>query len=316
MSTSFSGRVTVTGASSFVGCHLAAAFAAAGNDVTAIHFRAADEYEPLRRARLDHAASKSRLYQLDLRDHEAAARYVATAKPDLWIHHIGYTENYTRPDFDWIDALETTARPLAALYPAFADIGTRVIVTGTDQEYGAGDRPNREDDPCQPIAPYGLSKLAETLAARQLAAAHQVPTRIARVYIPFGPLDNPQKLLPQVIEALRAGRSISLSAGTQERDFIGVGDVCEGYLALARDMDRTLIDIFNISSGVPTSVRRLLETVCDVMNADRSLLKFGERPMRSVEPPLSCGANDKARDLLHWQPRALAEAIAADLIAD
>jgi len=311
----FSGRVAVTGASSFVGCHLAAAFAGGGAEVAAIHSRELDAYDPIRRKRVEHACTDTELVRLDIRDGDAAASFLRDFGPDIWIHHVGYTDNYTSPDFDWIGALDTTAQPLATLYEIFAETGTKVIVSGTDQEYGAASDVNREDDPCLPVTPYGLSKLSETLAARQLAARFSVPTRIARVYIPFGKMDNPKKLLPQVVEALAAGRKMDLSAGTQRRDFVGVADLCRGYLALANDMDRAAIDVFNIASGVPVSLRELLETLCKEMNADPALLNFGAMPMRPGEPPLSAASIDKAKRLLGFAPRPLGRALAEDLLA-
>lgn len=308
-------RTVVTGASSFIGTHLVRAFADGGYEVVAVHSRPLDSYGALRRARLDHAAGFARLIQLDLRDHDAAVGLVKAENPDLWIHHVGDTANYTRPDYDWIGVLETTARPLASLYPAFREAGTAVIVTGTDQEYGAAEDINREDDPCRPNTPYGLSKLAETAAARQLSRFHQVPTRIARLYIPFGRFDNPRKLLPQVIDALGAGSPMDLSAGEQRRDFMGVADVCRAYLALAGDMGRTVFDLFNISSGEPIRLRTLLEVLCREMGADEALLRFGEIPMRPGEPPLSAGDAAKARAVLGWRARPLQQAIAEDLLA-
>ena len=280
-----------------------------------MHTGALGDYDALRRARLDHAATVARLVRNDLRDRESTLALVEKEAPALWVHHVGYTTNYTQPDFDWIGALETTALPLSFLYPVFRECGASVIVTGTDQEYGASDHLNREEDVCRPNTPYGLSKLAEGAAARQLSLLHAVPTRLARVYLPFGRLDNPRKLLPQLIEALREGRTMDLSAGEQRRDFLGIADLCAAYIALANDMGRTMFDIFNVSSGEPTQLRTLLETLSDEMGADRALLNFGALPMRPGEPPLSCGDASKARDLLGWQARPLARAISEDLLA-
>lgn len=108
---------------------------------------------------------------------------------------------------------------------------------------------------------------------------------------------------------------MDLSAGEQRRDFLGIADLCAAYVALAGDMNRTLFDVFNMSSGEPTRLRTLLETLCDEMGADRGLLKFGALPMRPGEPPLSCGDASKARDLLGWQARPLGRAIAEDLLS-
>jgi len=117
------------------------------------------------------------------------------------------------------------------------------------------------------------------------------------------------------MEALREGRTMVLSAGEQMRDFLGIADLCAAYIALANDMGRTMFDIFNVSSGEPTQLRTLLETLSDEMGADRALLNFGALPMRPGEPPLSCGDASKARDLLGWQARPLARAISEDLLA-
>jgi GDP-4-dehydro-6-deoxy-D-mannose reductase len=306
----------VTGASSFVGAHLARAFGVAGYDVAAVHSRAFGDYDRTRQKRLEHAASGARLVRLDLRDNDAAGNLVAVERPDIWIHHVGDGASYAKPDYDWIGILKLTARPLESLYPAFRETGTAVIVTGTDQEYGSNGNLSREADPCRPDTPYGLAKLVETLTARRLSMLHDVPTRVARVFLPFGRLDDPAKLVPQVIEALLAGKPIDLSAGNQKRDFIGVADVCRAYLALAGDMNRTVFDIFNISSGAPTPLRTLLMALAGKIGADKSLLNFGAIPMRPGEPPFSAGDASKARDILGWKPRPLAEALDENLPAE
>ena len=91
-------RVIITGASSFVGAHLVAAFANAGYDVAAMHTKDPDDYDAVRRARLDHAAKGARLVRNDLRDREATLDLVAGEAPSLWVHHVGNTANYTSPD--------------------------------------------------------------------------------------------------------------------------------------------------------------------------------------------------------------------------
>ncbi len=118
--------------------------------------------------------------------------------PSLWIQHAGFARGYGSLDFDLDHGHLINVAPLTQLYSALRGSRCGVIVTGSSAEYAAADSGNRESDACAPDTPYGLSKFAETLRARQLAAQHDVSTRVARLYIPFGARDNPQKLLVQV----------------------------------------------------------------------------------------------------------------------
>ncbi len=300
------GRVVVTGISSFVGFHLARAFAGSGWEVVATHSRPLDSYVGIQRLRLGRVAPVARTEALDLRDAGAVAALVARERPSLWVHHGGHAVAYASPDYDLTESLAVNLAPLAGLYRALADAGCGgVLVTGSSAEYSAAESANCEDDACWPDTPYGLSKLAETLAARQHCLRFGVPTRVARLYIPFGPLDNPAKLLAQAVEALAAGRKLDLSPCLQRRDFIGVEDVARGTLALAGDCGRGGFDLFNLCSGTATPLRDLLLGLARRMGADPGLLRFGAIPMRPGEPATSYGANAKACDRLGWVPNSL-----------
>ncbi|PIW30993.1 MAG: hypothetical protein COW30_00815 [Rhodospirillales bacterium CG15_BIG_FIL_POST_REV_8_21_14_020_66_15] len=307
-------RVIVTGTSTFVGCHLAHAFARAGHTVTATHRRPRGDYDGIRAERLAFAGARAALLRLDITDAAAVASLAARAAPQVWIHHVGYAD-YASPDFDPVKAAEVSVAPLDAVYRAMSETGGGVIVTGSNAEYPDGPGPDREDAGGIPSSPYGRAKLAETDRARDLAERTGVPTRVGRVYIPFGRLDNPAKLLAQVMDGLRHGRPVDLSACSQRRDFIGVADVCRAWLALAADLARGGFDIFNVCSGEATELRDLLDRLAAMMGAEPSLLRFGARPMRPGEPPVSFGDNAKARRLLDWSPRPLDQALAADLLA-
>tara|TARA_R110000782_G_scaffold6616_2_gene22728 strand:+ start:47 stop:1006 length:960 start_codon:yes stop_codon:yes gene_type:complete len=304
----------VTGTSSFVGAHLARAFADAGYAVTATHSRPRDGYDGIRAQRLDFAAQSAALAQLDVTDETAVKALARRVRPTLWVHHAGHAADYASPDYDAERGRAVNVQPLDAIFAAMSDSGGGVIITGSSAEYPSSDDANHEDDTGQPETPYGLSKRAETVRARDLAARTGVPTRIGRLYIPFGILDHPAKLLAQVISGLRAGTPVDLSPCTQRRDFIGVGDVTDAWLKMARDLARGGFDVFNICSGEATELRALLLAVADALGADDRLLRFGARPMRPGEPPVSFGDNTKAGRMLDWSPRALDVALREDLI--
>lgn len=302
------GKVVVTGVTSFVGIHLARTFAAAGWEVVATHSRPFPAYDGIQMLRL--AALPSRSEILDLRDADAVASFVAAERPDLWIHHAGHATNYGSLDYDLMGSLAVNAAPLPGLYRALAEVGCRgVLISGSSMEYASSDQPNRETDVCWPDTPYGLSKLAETLASRQQSLRFGVPTRVARIYIPFGALDNPKKLLAQVVEGLRRNEPVPLSPCTQSRDFIGVSDLAIGYLSLAADLDRGGFDVVNLCSGIAMPLAALLTALAGRLGADPALLQFGAIPMRPGEPAVSVGDPAKARALMGWSARNPVDAL-------
>ncbi|MAO55497.1 MAG: hypothetical protein CMM61_07345 [Rhodospirillaceae bacterium] len=307
--------IVVTGTSSFVGAHLADAFARTGHRVTATHSRPRAGYDGVRADRLAHAeAGGAILTELDITDGGAVRALVDRFAPDIWIHHAGHAVDYASLSYDQALGDSVNVAPLDAIFRALAGSRGGVIVTGSSAEYAASDRANREDETEAPEMPYGRSKKSETERARELSAATGVPCRVGRLYIPFGRLDHPGKLLAQAMDGLAAGQHIDLSPCTQRRDFIGVGDVCTGWAAMAGDLARGGFDIFNICSGGATELKTLLVEIANAMDADTALLRFGARGMRPGEAPVSFGNNSKANALLNWSPRPLAQALREDLL--
>jgi nucleoside-diphosphate-sugar epimerase len=308
--------VVVTGVTSFVGLHLALDHVRRRNRVVAVTSRPRSAYQGIRARRLQELDGKVEFAQTDLRDPAAIASLVDRVAPALWLHHAGFAEAYASLDYDLAAGFAINVAPLGHLYQSLAGSSCGVIVTGSSAEYSASDEANAEDDVCWPDTPYGVAKLAETLRAQQLAARHGVPTRVVRLYIPFGAFDNPEKLLAQVISGLRAGKSIDLSACTQRRDFLGISDLCAAYHALEKDLPRRTFDVFNICSGMATELREFLLNIAGRMNADPALLGFGKRGMRPGEAAVSFGSHAKAVKQLGWRPTALPIAIDRDLLAN
>ncbi len=308
--------VVVTGVSSFVGCHLARHWASRGHQVIGMLSRPRREYDGVAAQRLASIEPLVKLDHLDLRKPDDIPALVERTTPDLWIHHAGYAASYASFDYDLDAGHAINVAPLTSLFAALAGTRCGVILTGSSAEYAAQDRGNREDDACCPETPYGLSKLTATLRARQLARQRNVSTRVARLYIPFGRLDNPNKLLAQTVAKLRANEPIALSSCEQKRDVVGISDVCNIYERLADDLPRTRFDIFNVGRGEGVVLRDLLIRVADQLGASRDLLRFGAHPMRPGEPAASFADIGKARRLLQWTPAPLAEAITRDLLGE
>lgn len=303
--------VVVTGASSFVGFHLARGFSNAGWTVVSTGSFLKSEYKGAQAERLKHLNTE--WCSLDIRDIDAANKILQQYRPRLWIHHAGYAKNYTSSDYDIKLANSINVDPLYQLYPKFAELKTSVIVTGSSMEYSNTDSACCESDPCFPEAPYGLSKLTETLAAMQLSKIYNVPTRVARLFIPYGPFDTPTKLIPSVLAALREGASVDMSPCMQKRDFVYVDDLVAAYHALSEDLCQGGAEIYNISSGKAVPVRMVIDSMATHLKVPHALLRYGAREMRPGEPMVSYGSNEKIKQKLGWVAGPLEDRIGAYL---
>lgn len=304
--------VVVTGISSFVGCHLAVRFADIGARV--VGTTTGSRLDGVRLERVETVIRAGAEHKtLDMTNANALRSFIDDTRPALWLHHAGWAKDYASPDYNLERAHAVNVAPLASLYPALADAGCRgVIVTGSDAEYASGDAPHREDEACLPPLPYGLSKLAETIRASQLAARYALPTRVARLFIPYGPMDAPKKLIPSVLKALKEDRPVELTPCIQKRDFLHIEDVTRAYAAMAERLDGgPLFEIFNVCGGQAVRLRDFLLHIARMLDADPELLHFGARDMRPGEAPVCHGDIQKALTLLDWKPRPLEEGLAA-----
>ena len=271
-------------------------------------------YSAIEAARLAWVEPHVEFASLDLRDHSAFAALVERGVPRVWIQHAGYATNYGSLDYDLVAAQAINVAPLDALYDCLQGSDCGVIITGSSMEYPPSVSGDGEGDSGRPATPYGQSKLAETTRAEALARLCNVGTRVARLYIPFGLLDNPTKLIAQVMARLQSGTAVALSPCTQRRDFLGISDICTAYEKLVADFGRTTFDVFNVASGEGVVLRDFLFALAERLGASRTLLHFGEIAMRPGEPEISFANIDKVRRLLYWNPRPLATAIDEDLI--
>ena len=304
-------KILITGVSSFVGCHLARGFSRTNEwSVLPTGSKNPGDYETHRAQRIEFGASKNDWTVLNLEDEPGIKQFIRKHRPDVWIHHAGYATDYASPNYDTRKGQETNVAPLKYIFENLAQNGCRgVIVTGSSMEYSGTDKPCLETDACLPDTPYGQSKLNETLTALEMSDQFGIPTRIARLFIPFGPLDDPNKLIYYVLDRLKNGDSVDLSPCKQKRDFIYIDDVVEAYCLLIRDLDRGGSEIFNICSGQAISVEDVVNWIAEKVGASESLLNFGARTMREGEQMISYGSNDKARKILGWKPGEVQEGI-------
>ncbi len=174
-----------------------------------------------------------------------------------------------------------------------SEFGARCIVAaGSSAEYaGPVDRPFREDDPVEKLAPYGLSKAVGGQQLLESAAKVGLRALVLRLFNVYGPGEAPHRLLPSLARRLLRNEKVPLSPGEQLRDFIFVEDVADSLVGACVRLDTEALahPILNLATGCATSVRHFSEKVAAVLGKDATLLDFGAIPHRPHEQLLVVG---------------------------
>jgi nucleoside-diphosphate-sugar epimerase len=168
------------------------------------------------------------------------------------------------------------------LLAAFGDHGgKRFLGIGTSAEYAPSDTPCIEDrTPIGPSTVYGQAKAEMRQAVQAAGVSHGFSAAWARVFLPFGPGDPPQRLVPSLMAAFRKGQRLPMSDGEQIRDFIYAPDAGRMLAALLMSEAQ---GAFNIGSGAAMPLRLAVEAVAKLCGGE-GLAEFGKVPRRPGEP--------------------------------
>jgi nucleoside-diphosphate-sugar epimerase len=187
----------------------------------------------------------------------------------------------------------------------------RFIFTGSCAEYGFYARENiaiSEDQPLRPASLYGAAKASAELYGHALATQLKIPFVTLRLFNVFGPGEKPHRLLPSIIDALENERPVELTGGEQQRDLLHVDDVADALLTAANSESLRSLAAYNICSGVPVSIRQVVEIAAELLGRPQRLLQWGKLPYRSDEPMWVVGDPSRFFAVTPWRPKISLEA--------
>ncbi len=176
----------------------------------------------------------------------------------------------------------------------------RLVQIGSSDEYGNTPPPqNEKNTQGIPISPYALAKQMGTSFLMMLAKHEGFPATVVRPFLVYGPGQDASRFLPQIILSCLKGENVPVTLGEQKRDFCYVEDVVEGLVraALTKDAEG---NIFNIASGIPITIRSVMESVSELIVGGSPC--YGARPYRSGESMELYADISKAIAILKWQP--------------
>jgi UDP-glucose 4-epimerase len=167
--------------------------------------------------------------------------------------------------------------------------------------YGSTDSaPIRETHPTEPQSSYGITKLAIEKYLELFHRLHGLDYTVLRIgncYGPRLPIEGGQGAVGAFLERLRCGRPLVLwGDGLVRRDYVYVGDVAQAFWAALGQQSE--FRVFNIGTGLGTSLLELIELMEDVTGCQAHILKESTRP---IDVPVNILDPTRAHRYLNWQ---------------
>ncbi|HQR46216.1 MAG TPA: NAD-dependent epimerase/dehydratase family protein [Thermoanaerobaculia bacterium] len=285
--------VLVTGGAGFIGSHLADALLAGGHRVVVL-----DDLSTGKRERVPPGA---RFVEGDLRSFDLA-RLLREERIAAVFHHaaqIDVRKSVEDPVFDAeVNVLGTIRLAQGCVA---AGVGQILFASSGGAIYGdpkgfAAD----EDHPMNPVSPYGTAKLCGEKYLQCLAYGTPLVVTLLRYANVYGPRQDGSGEAGVVgiwMRRLLDGKDgVVYGDGGQSRDFVYVGDVVAANLAAFR---KQAPGVFNIGTGIETSVNALYDAVATACGSGRPARREAGKPGEQRRSVLEV---TRAKALLGFSP--------------
>ena len=183
----------------------------------------------------------------------------------------------------WVDPANLAwTRATCELVEAFVEAGgERLVMVGSCAQYdwdataiGPAGVAVESATPRRPASLYGSAKQATTELLEAWSREVGLSYATALLFFPYGPHDQPGRLVPSMTRTLLAGEEALVSAGTQVRDFIHVDDCASALAALVAGETAGAV---NIGTGRGSSVAEVATAVSRILDREQ-LLRIGGLP--------------------------------------
>ncbi len=277
----------VTGATGFVGSHLAARLVQDGWQVHVV-VRASSHLPPM--AEFSHVVSH--VYDGSM---DSMIRCVGQAKPDVVFHLASlFLSQHATKDVDAL--IQSNVLFGSQLLEAMKVNGVRCLVnTGTSWQHY-----NNED--YNPVCLYAATKQAFEAIMEYYVQAGNLDAVTLKLFDTYGPGDSRQKLFYLLNRAATNAEPLDMSGGEQLIDLVHIDDVLDAYLIAAHRVMNGQVprhECYAVSSGHPLPLREVVRLYAEVTHQPITV-NWGARAYRDREVMVPW---HKGPALAGWSPK-------------
>ena len=251
-------KFAVTGGAGFIGSHITKLLLEKNHDVLVLDNMHTGKKENL------HDSDKLEFCQVDVRDYLLLENHLQNI--DGIFHEAGLTlvpESFEKPE----EYHDVNVNGTENIFKIAKKINVKVVYASSSSVYGKTEKiPIKEDDPKNPINPYGKTKVEKDNLAEKYSkeGCSIIGLRYFNVF-GIGQTGTYAGVITKFLEVLKNKTSpIIYGDGKQVRDFISVEDVASANLqAMLSD---TKNGFFNIGTGIPTTILELAELMIRISN--------------------------------------------------
>ena len=286
-------RALVTGGAGFIGSHIVDRLVSEGHKVSVI--------DNLSTGKSENLNSAAEFYKLDI-ENPRIEKVIKKERPEV-ICHLAAQMDVRRSVADPVfDAKTNIIGMINLLEYAVRNGARKVIFSSTGGAiYGeGGPYPTEEDHKASPVSPYGISKLTGEhylFYYQVMNGLNYVALRFANVY---GPRQDPFGEAGVVAifakKMLKNDQPLINGNGMQTRDYVYVEDVVD---AVMRAIDHNGSDIFNVGTGIETTVNELFKLLVDITGSN---VREMHGPAKKGEQMRSCLSYNKIKKTMEWEP--------------
>lgn len=274
-------RVVLTGATGFIGSHLTEELVARGYEVIALRRRQSDAWRV--------ASVQDQLIWLNV-DEPGWEQQLLALQPEYLVHSAWLGVGVGQRD-DWQSQLSNLTFTMQLLQALRQRPLKKVIVLGSQAEYGEFEGRIDEEHSASPTAAYGAVKLATLSLLRSYCQAHNLEWYWLRVFAVFGPREDRHWFVSFVATSLLNEQVPNLTGCEQKYDYLFVID-------LARAIVQTLpvasgvSGVYNISSNHATGLKELVD-ILHTLTGTATAINYGVLPYRAGQVMHMEGNSDK-----------------------